>query len=44
MVLKSSIAVFMWKKSRYGETHDSLHEGLAQLFCIRQLIFWAEKV
>ena len=24
--------------------HDSLHEGLAQLFSTRQVIFWSEKV
>ena len=62
-MLKSLNAVFMCKKSRYGETlnknthprtctnltlflnkntfiilflHDSLHEGLAQLFCTRK--------
>ena len=70
-MLKSLTAVFMCKKSRYGETlnkkthtktctnltlflnkntiiilffHDSLHEGFAQLFCTRHVIFWAEKV
>ena len=61
---KSLIAVFMCKKSRYGETlnkdthpktctnltliilffQDSLHKGVAQLFCTRQVIFWTEKV
>ena len=28
----------------YTFFHDSVHEGLAQLFCTRQVIFWSEKV
>ena len=24
--------------------HDTLHEGLAQLFCTRHVIFWSDKV
>ena len=28
----------------YTFFHDSLHEGLAQLFGTRQVIFWSEKV
>ena len=28
----------------YTFFRNSLHEGLAQLFCTRQVIFWSEKV
>ena len=28
---------------KYFFFHDSLHEGLAQLFCARQVIFWSKK-
>ena len=42
--LHKSYIISKQKHIYYTFFYDSLHEGLAQLFCTRQVIIWSEKV